>query len=61
MMQYSFECTDDELRELRAFAEHAGDHVQVLECDRALAGWAGARYQCASVIRSRDPGHVRRV
>jgi hypothetical protein len=42
--------TDDQVRALRDDAGRAGDLEQVMVCDRALAGSAQARRECAEVI-----------
>lgn len=46
----SCQVSDDQIRQLRTEAGAAGDREQVALCDRALAGDAAARAECAEVI-----------
>lgn len=42
--------TDDQIRALRAHAAEHGDELQVISCERALAGDERDRAQCVRVI-----------
>jgi hypothetical protein len=49
-MRYGSEMVDDEIRDLRAEAEAAGDSAMVAICDRALAGDTAAITECVRVM-----------